>query len=79
MRMTKKTVGHNQQKTTLLMQHTFLYISLLLFCMTTTRNFQVTCFIKEEILYVFFHVCIFHCRSFSPWWLLAFLIFSLPL
>ena len=36
MRTTKKFVGHNQQSTTLLTQHAFLYISLLLFCMTTT-------------------------------------------
>ena len=48
------------------MQHTFLYISLLLFCTTTTQNFLVTHFI-EEMLYVcmcfFFHSAHFHLSS----------------
>ena len=30
-------------------------------------------------LYVFQFTVFFHCRSFSPWWPLAFLIFSPPL
>ena len=33
------------------MQHTFLYISLLFFCTTTTQNFLVTHF-TEKMLYV---------------------------
>ena len=39
----------------------------------TSRNFLVTRFMGR-MSSVFFH-----CRSFSPWWPLAFLIFSLPL
>ena len=39
----------------------------------TSRNFLVTRFMGR-LSSVFFH-----CRSFSPWWPLAFLIFSLPL
>ena len=39
----------------------------------------VTCFM-EEMQYVFlFTFSFYHCRSFSPWWPLALLIFSLPL
>ena len=54
------------------MQHTFLYISLPLFCMTTmpffttkTWNFLVTHFFVEELLYVLFLIAFsfFHCRS----------------
>ena len=45
----------------------------------TSRNFLVTRFM-EEMSYVFsFTFFFFHCRSFSPWWPLAFLIFSPPL
>ena len=36
----KKSVGLISKKTTLHVQHTFLYISLPFFCKTTTRNFQ---------------------------------------
>ena len=36
----KKSVGLISKKTTLHVQHTFLYISLPLFCTTTTWNFQ---------------------------------------
>ena len=36
----KKSVGLISKKTTLNVQHTFLYISLPFFCTTTTRNFQ---------------------------------------
>ena len=36
----KKSVGLISKKTTLQVQHTFLYISLPFFCTTSTRNFQ---------------------------------------
>ena len=36
----KKSVGLISKKTTLQLQHTFLYISLPFFCTTSTRNFQ---------------------------------------
>ena len=36
----KTTIGLISKKTTLHVQHTFLYISLSLFCTTTTRNVQ---------------------------------------
>ena len=39
-----------------------------------SRKFLVTHFM-EEISHVFVFA-FFHCRSFSPWWPLAFLIFS---
>ena len=39
-----------------------------------SRNFLVTRFM-EEMLYVFLYNFLFHCRSFSPWWPPAFLIF----
>ena len=41
-----------KKKKTLHVQHTFLYISLPLFCTTTTRNFQKP-FFMEEMSYVF--------------------------
>ena len=44
----------------------------------TSRNFLVTRFM-EETSYVFLLTFFFHCRSFSPWWQLTFLIFSPPL
>ena len=52
-------------------QHTVLYISLALFCMTTTWNFQ------KLLSYMFYGgnvVCV-HCRSFSPY-IVATSIFS---
>ena len=67
------------KKATLHVQLTlFLYISLTLFC--RTRNLLVTRFIKEmPYLFLFTFFSFFHCRSFSPWWPLALLIFSPPL
>ena len=62
------------------LQHPFLYISLPLFCTTTTRNFLVRRFMVKMLhVSVCLFVCFFYPRSFSPWWPLAFLIFSLPL
>ena len=43
----------------------------------TSRNFLTTCFM-EEMSHVFLFDFFFHCCLFSPWWPLAFLIFSLP-
>ena len=42
----------------------------------TSRNFLVTHFMKEMLYVVLF--TFFRCRSFLPWWPLAFLIFSQP-
>ena len=59
-----------------------------LFCTTKTSNVLVTHYFLwrncrmclPNILFpVFIFAFIFHCRSFSPCWPLAFLIFSLPL
>ena len=66
--------------------HFFLYISVFAVCFArlqgeTFRNFLVTRLMKE-MSYVFlfpFSLFFFHCRSFSPWWPLAFLIFWPPL
>ena len=44
----KKSVGLISKKTTLNVQHTFLYISLPFFCTTTTRNFQKVFFSLEK-------------------------------
>ena len=44
----------------------------------TCRNFLVKRFM-EEMSYVFLFSLFFHCRSFSPWWPVEFLIFSPPL
>ena len=43
----------------------------------TSRNSLVTRFMEEMSVFLF--TLVFHCRSFSPWWKLAFLIFSAPL
>ena len=63
-----KSVGLISKKKTLHVQQTFLYISVSLFCTTTTRNsarnFPVTRFM-EEMLYVFLFT-FFRCHSFSP-------------
>ena len=53
-----------RSKTTLHVQHPFLYISLPLFCTTTTRSFQRR-FFMEEMSYAS-RSQIFHCGSFSP-------------
>ena len=64
-----------------------------MFCTTKTSNFLVTHYFYGEIVVcaypifclpnilfpVFMFAFIFHCRSFSPCWPLAFLIFSPPL
>ena len=57
----KTTRGLISKKATLHVQHTFLYISLPLFCTTTAWNFQ------KLLSYTFFSFTFFfHCRSFSP-------------
>ena len=75
----KTTIGLISKRATLHMQHTFLYISLPLFCTTTTWNFQ------ELLSHTFYagNVVRFIVQFFSPpliftfhWWPLAFLIFS---
>ena len=76
----KTTIGLITKKATFDMQHTFFYISLPLFCMTTTWNFQKLpgyTFYGGNVVRVLVHIFFFHCCSFSPWWQLAFLIFSL--
>ena len=76
----KTTIGLISKKATFDMQHTFFYISLPLFCMTTTWNFQKLpgyTFYGGNVVRVLVHIFFFHCCSFSPWWQLAFLIFSL--
>ena len=77
----KKTIGVISKKATLHVKHTFFYT---FFCRCfaplkreTSRNFLVTRFM-EEMSYVFLFT-FFLCRSFSPRWPLAFLIFSPPL
>ena len=55
------------KKATLHVQHTFLYISLLLFCTTTAWNFKELpgySFMEEMshvFLFIFFHCCSFSC------------------
>ena len=78
--------GNEKGKNTLHVQYTFL-ISLPLFRTTTAWNFLwVTPFNKDNVACahkIFCFLCsfllFFHCRSFSPRWSLAFLIFSPPL
>ena len=65
----KRSVGLISKKTTLHVQHTFLYISLPFFCTTTTRNFQKH---PSYTFYVFLSTFFFRYRPFSPWWPLAF-------
>ena len=76
----KTTIGLISKKATLHLQHTFLYISLPLFCTTTMWNFQ------KLLSFMFFEgkvICVhLHCFSLPliftlHWWLLAFLL-SLP-
>ena len=79
----KATIGLFSKKWTFHVQHTFLYISLPMFCMTATWNFQ------KLLSYTFYGL---KCRTFSRslffplpftftlhWWPLAFLILSPPL
>ena len=64
----------NEQKSTC--STLFLYISLPLLCTTTTWNFQKLpgySFYGGNVVRVLHFFS--HCRSFSPWWPLAFLIF----
>ena len=65
-RQLRRTGKQISKKATLHVQHTFLYISLPLFCTTATWNFQkllvVTRF-KEEMSYVFSFTFFFHCRD----------------
>ena len=67
----KTTIGLISKKATLHVQHTFLYISLPLFCTTTTWNFQKLpsySFYGGNVVRVLVHF-FFHCRlSFSPRW-----------
>ena len=53
----KTTISPISKKTTLHVQHTFLYISLPLFCTTTAWNFLVTRFMEEMsylLMFTFF-------------------------
>ena len=66
-------MGLISKKATLHVQHTFLYISLPLFWRLqreTSRHVLFTCFM-ETVSSVFLLTFFFHCRSVSPWWLLA--------
>ena len=66
------TIGLIGKKATLQVQHTFCTFLCRCFARLqreTSRNFLVTRFV-EEITYVF--LFIFHCRSFPPWWPVAF-------
>ena len=78
----KTAIGLISKKATLHVQHTFLYISLPLFCTTTTWNFQ------KRLSYTFYggNVVRVPVHFFSlpliftlHWWPLAFLILSPPL
>ena len=60
----KTTVGLISKKATLHLKHTFLYISLPLFCTTKTWNFQKL-FYGENVVRVLVHF-FFDYRSFSP-------------
>ena len=75
----KTTLGLLGKKETLYVKHTF-FVHFICRCFArlqreTSRNFLVTRFM-EEISYLFLFTLLFHYRSFSPWWPLAFLIFS---
>ena len=54
----KKSIGLRNQKKTFHVQHTFLYISLQLICMTTIRKFLAARFM-EEISYVVKKIVLF--------------------
>ena len=72
----KTTIGLISKKATLHVQQTFLYISLPLFCTTTTWNFQ------KLLSYTFFFRSLFFSLPLIftlHWWPLAFLILSPPL
>ena len=71
----KTTIGLISKNATLHVQHPFFSISLLLFCTTTTWNFQ------ELLSYTFFRSLFFSLSLIFTlhWWPLAFLILSPPL
>ena len=71
----KTTTGLITKKATLHLQHTFLYISLPLFCTTATWNFQ------KLLSYTFFTLTFFSLPLLFTlhWWPLAFLTLSPPL
>ena len=74
----KTTIGLISKKKLCSCRVLFLYISLPLFCTTTTWNFQKLpsyTFYGGDVVSFLVHF-FFHCRWFSPWWPLVFLIFS---
>ena len=78
----KTTIGLISKKQLSTYSTLFLYISLPLFCTTTTTRWNVQklpgyTFYGGNVVHFLVHF--FHCRSFFPGWLLAFLIFSPPL
>ena len=86
----KTTIGLINKKATLQAQHTFFvhFFAVVLHDYNVKWKFQNIpsyTFYGGNVVHVvvFFVFCLFafffHCRSFSPWWPLAFLIFSSPL
>ena len=78
----KTTIGLISKKATLHVQHTFLYISLPLFCTTTTWNFQKLLsytFYGGNVVRVPVHFFSLPLIFTLHWWPLAFLILSPPL
>ena len=78
----KTTIGLISKKATLHVQHTFLYISLPLFCTTTTWNFQKLpsyTFYGGNVVRVPVHFFSLPLIFTLHWWPLAFLILSPPL
>ena len=78
----KTTVGLISKKATLHVQHTFFvhFFAVVLHDYCTRWNFQKLpgyTFNGENVVRFLVHY--FHCRSFSPWWPLEFLIFPPPL
>ena len=67
----KTTIGLISKKATLHVQYTFLYISLPLFCTTTTWNFPkllnyIVTLLMEEMSYVFLFTFFFTAAHFHP-------------
>ena len=78
----KTTIGLISKRTTLHVQHTFLYISMPLFCTTTTWNFQKLLrytFNGGNVVRVLVHFFSLPLIFTLHWWPLAFLILSPPL
>ena len=78
----KTTIGLISKKATLHVQHTFFvhFFAVVLHDYCTRWNFQKLpgyTFNGENVVRFLVHY--FHCRSFSPWWPLEFLIFPPPL